>query len=98
MKNSIRKKNELQEIEKLLKPNILNLILSTLVFLGPYGHLIFKIISKDYSILMLSVLLIFPTLILLYNYWNRFIYNNKTYKEVAKDILAELNKKNINSK
>lgn len=98
MKNSIRKKNELQEIEKLLKPNILNLILSTLVFLGPYGHLIFKIISKDYSNLMLSALLIFPTLILLYNYWNRFIYNNKIYKEVAKDILAELNKKNINSK
>ncbi|MGD9568537.1 MAG: hypothetical protein AB7V48_09445 [Sedimentibacter sp.] len=92
MNNLERNNSELKEIERLVKPNTLNLILSTLVFSSPYGHLIFKIISKDYSDLMLNTLLIFPTLILLFYYWNKFFYSYKTYKEVSKEIFAELNK------
>lgn len=86
------KEYSLKDIEKLLNPGISTLIIGTIVFLTPYVNLILKIVSKDYIGLLLSALLIFPTLILLFVLWSWYIYRLKVYKQEAKDIMNELKK------
>lgn len=92
MKNSKGSEGELKSIEKLVKPSVVTLILGTLVCLGPYGHLILKIIEKGYNDLLLTTLLVFPTLILLSYYWFWYVNSRKTYKKLAKEIFEQLNK------
>lgn len=92
MKNLEESEKELKEIEKLVKPSIMMLIITTLVYISPYGHLILAIITKDYDYLLLLTLLVFPTLILLTLHWNWYIDSIKKYKKVARDIYKDLNR------
>lgn len=68
--------NNKKFIKQLIKPKITSGLLLTFVCLGPFGNLVFNIITKDYSRLIVYALLSFPTLIIIGAYW--FWHINKT--------------------
>lgn len=82
----------LNDVEKLVKPSMLTLIIVTLVSLAPYGNLVLKIVEKDYNNLLLMTLLIFPSLIFMTVYWCWHIYSLIRYKKIAKDIIENFDK------
>lgn len=82
----------LNDVEKLVKPSMLTLIIVTLVGLAPYGNLVLKIVEKDYNNLLLMTLLIFPSLIFMTVYWCWHIYSLIRYKKIAKDIIENFDK------
>jgi len=86
MKNPKDREDELNEIEKLIKPQKLLLILRSLILIAPYGHLILQILSEDYSKLLLTSIIVLPTIVLLTLLWREYIYNLKRYKKVAMEI------------
>lgn len=84
------KENSLGEIEKLLRPNLLTIIIATLVCIGPYGNLILRVLNKDYDHLLTSVLLTFPTLIIMCICWFWYLTRIRSYKKRAKEIYDEI--------
>lgn len=82
----------LNDVEKLVKPSMLTLIIVTLVSLAPYGNLVLKIVEKNYNNLLLMTLLIFPSLIFMTVYWCWHIYSLIRYKKIAKDIIENFDK------
>ncbi len=94
----IKKKNNkdndycLKDIEKMLKPEITTLIAGTLTLLVPYGNMILKIINNENDGLLIISLLVFPSLLLLFAFWNWYIKKCKRYKREAKELYDEINK------
>lgn len=88
----VKKNNDysLEDIEKMIKPKISLLIACTLICLGPYGHLILKIVDKDYEKLLTPALLTFPTLIAMCTYWYLYLNKRKSYKSVAKEVYENI--------
>ncbi|MBM7616430.1 hypothetical protein [Alkaliphilus hydrothermalis] len=81
---------QLKDIEKLIKPKISTLILLTVIYISPYGHLLLHIALKEYDKLLLSSLLVFPSLIMLGVTWNDHFYYVKNYKNIAKETYNKL--------
>lgn len=86
LNNSKGSDKDLKQIEKLIKPSNLSLIIMTLICFGPYGNLILKIIEKDYAELIVVTLIVFPTLILMSVYWYWHFNTLRNYKRIAKEI------------
>lgn len=91
MNNLSDSKKDLKDIQRLVRPSLWTGIILSLICLGPYGHLILKILTED-SNLLLTALLVFPTLILLSMYWCWHIYTLRIYKQTAKEIYNQFKK------
>lgn len=87
------RKYELKDVEKLVKPKISLIILVTLVCFGPFGNLIFNVVTKDYDNLLLPALLTLPTLLIMSTFWCWYLYSLREYKILAKNIFDLTKKK-----
>lgn len=90
----INKENnyDLKDIEKMLKPQITTLVVGTLALFAPYGNMILKIANNDNYRLLLTSLLVFPSLLLLFTFWCWYIRKWKGYKKEAKELFDEVNR------
>lgn len=93
MGNENDDKNEiLKDTQKLMKLKLQSTILTTLICIGPYGNLILGIVNKDYSSLLVSALLTFPTLIIMSFLWCSYLNSIKEYKRLVKELNDEFKK------
>lgn len=72
--------NSQKEIEKIIKPKKISLILITLICLGPFGHLVLRVIENDSGILQ-AALFTFPSLIFLGAYWSWHMMKCRNLKD-----------------
>lgn len=95
LKKENKESATLEELEKLLKPNIATPICGSLICLGPWGNLILRIVIKEYSDLLAPALLTFPTLIWMCIQWFLYINDKKSYKQLASDVYTEIKQNEI---
>jgi hypothetical protein len=79
-----------QEIEKMMKPNLIMHICSGLIFLGPYLNFFRIIFEKSYDELLIVVILTGITLPLFTLNWVWYFYDLKHYKAKSKKIYEEI--------
>ncbi|WP_343764416.1 hypothetical protein [Clostridium oceanicum] len=89
--------NQDEFIEKYLKLqkrlSLINLIITTIICIGPAGWLIIRILDKKIDKLMITAILTIPTLIYMTWTWCSYFYSKKVHNlEKEIDVL----KKNIN--
>lgn len=87
----VNTKDDLQVLENMLKPQVTTLILGTLVFFAPYGNMLLKILNNENDGLLLTAILVFPSLLLLFTYWCWYLNSLKKYKIGAKEIFDIIN-------